>query len=68
MTALVQFAGVGFAVLGVAYVALPRRVHRFGFDFLRGSRSEGSEPSRAVVWAYRFIGVCLVALGLSYLF
>jgi uncharacterized protein YjeT (DUF2065 family) len=67
MNRLFQFAGVIFVLFGLAYLALPRRVYHFGLDSLRDKESEPSDPSRWIVWAYRFIGGCLVVVGLSYL-
>lgn len=68
MNKLVQLAGVGFALLGVAYILIPQSIHHFGLDSLRDTQSESSEPSNAMMWLYRFIGICLVVMSLSYLF
>ncbi|WP_148416011.1 hypothetical protein [Haloferax sp. KTX1] len=51
--------------LGVAYLAFPARVHAFGYEFLRGSSSEGSGESAAPVWLYRGIGALLVFIGVT---
>lgn len=66
MSAPVQFIGVGIAGLGVAYITIPRKIYRFGFDFLRNERSDHSEPSDTVVWLYRCLGVCLLVVSVSY--
>ncbi|ELZ58177.1 MULTISPECIES: hypothetical protein [unclassified Haloferax] len=63
MTLLWQAVHVGTAVLGVAYLAFPARVHAFGFEFLRRSPSEESGESAAPVWLYRGIGALLVFIG-----
>lgn len=62
------FAGVGFALLGVAYLFIPNTIYHFGLDFIRDTESEPSEPSNAMMWIYRFIGVCFVVMSVSYLF
>jgi hypothetical protein len=49
METLVRLAGVVIAALGLAYLAVPRRVYHFGFEFLRDAESEGTEPSKAVI-------------------
>ena len=67
MNTLQLLAGVGFALLGAAYLFVPRSVYHFGFDFLRDTQSEPSEPSTAMMWIYRFIGGCLVVTSVSYL-
>lgn len=61
-------AWAGFALLGVAYILVPRSIYHFGLDPLRDTRSDPSEPSNAMIWLYRFVGVCLVVMGVSYLF
>ncbi|MFK8212022.1 hypothetical protein [Haloferax volcanii] len=66
MTLLWQAVHVGTAVLGVAYLVFPARVHAFGFEFLRRSPSEESGESgesAAPVWLYRGIGALLVFIG-----
>jgi len=64
----VQLAGVGFALLGIAYLIIPRKIYHFSPEFLRDTQSEPSEPDNSIVWVFRFIGVCLVVLGISYIF
>ncbi|CQR51084.1 MULTISPECIES: hypothetical protein [Haloferax] len=65
MNLLWQAVHVGIAVLGVAYLAFPARVHAFGFEFLRRSPSEESGESAAPVWLYRGIGALLVFIGVT---
>ncbi|MFC7129201.1 hypothetical protein [Haloferax chudinovii] len=65
MNLLWQAVHVGIAVLGVAYLAFPARVHAFGFEFLRRSSPDGSEESVAPVWLYRGIGALLVFIGVT---
>ncbi|WP_082682211.1 DUF6199 family natural product biosynthesis protein [Haloferax profundi] len=67
MSILFQLTGVVIAILGVAYIAKPRQIYHFGLDFLRDPQSEPSEPSDIIIWLYRFIGVCLVIIGVSYI-
>ncbi|SFR99456.1 hypothetical protein SAMN05216559_2211 [Halomicrobium zhouii] len=64
MDALVRIAAVGTVLLGLAYVAAPRRMYSTGFDFLRG---ESSEPTRTDLWLHRIMGCGLVWIGLSHL-
>jgi len=61
-------AGVGFTLLGVAYLFVPNSIYHFGLDSLRDTQSEPSQPSTVMMWIYRFIGACLVITGISYLF
>ncbi|AUV82669.1 hypothetical protein C2R22_14305 [Salinigranum rubrum] len=68
MTRLFQFAGVAFVLLGLAYLALPRRIYHFSPVSLSETQSGSSEPSTLILWTYRFIGGCLVVVGVSYLF
>ena len=68
MNQLVQIAGVGFAILGIAYVTLPRKIYYIGLESLRDTQSESTEPSTFLLYVYRFIGVCLIVMGISYLF
>jgi hypothetical protein len=59
---------VGYAtavLLGIAYVLLPGRVHRFGFEFLRRSSSDRSGESSAPVWIYRGLGVVFLFIGIT---
>lgn len=67
MSRLFQLAGVVFVLFGIAYLAVPRNVYHFGLESLRDTSSPSSEPSRWIVWTYRFIGGCLVLVGISYL-
>jgi len=68
MNKLVHVAGIGVALLGVAYILIPESIYHFGLDSLRDTQSEPSEPSNVVLWLHRFIGACLVVMSLSYLF
>ena len=68
MSALWQVGYVVAVVLGLAYVALPKRVHTFGFDFLRRSPVEQSEGSTTPVWLYRGLGVLFLLVGVAGLF
>jgi len=60
-------AGIGFALLGVAYLSVPKSIYHFGLDSLRSTQSEPSQPSNAMMWVFRFIGACLVVVSISYL-
>jgi hypothetical protein len=68
MNGLPLLAGVGFALLGVAYLFVPKSIYHFGFDSLRDTQSEPSQPSNTMLWVFRFIGACLVVVSTSYLF
>ena len=70
MNRLGLLAGVGFALLGVAYLFVPHSIYHFdfGLGFLRDTQSEPSEPSKEMMWVYRFIGVCFLVMSVSYLF
>ncbi|SEP10348.1 hypothetical protein SAMN04487948_11438 [Halogranum amylolyticum] len=59
-------AGVGFALLEVAYLSIPNSIYHFGLDSLRDTQSKSPEPSNAMMWLYRFIGVCLVVMSILY--
>lgn len=63
-----RLAGVGFTLLGMAYLIIPRKIYHFGPEFLRDTQSESSDPDNLTVWIFRFIGVCLVVMGISYIF
>ncbi|ELZ38956.1 MULTISPECIES: hypothetical protein [Halorubrum] len=52
-------------VLGLAYVVLPKRIHAFGFEFLRRSSSDRSEESDTPVWLYRGLGVLFLCIGVT---
>jgi hypothetical protein len=67
MSRLFQLAGIVIALLGIAYLAVPRKVYHFGLESLRDTSSPSSEPPQWIVWTYRFIGGCLVLVGTSYL-
>ncbi|MCU4800012.1 hypothetical protein OB920_06475 [Halobacteria archaeon HArc-gm2] len=64
MSLLVQIAAIGTVLIGLAYVAVPRRVYSTGFDFLRG---ESSEPTWGGLWLHRILGCGLIWTGLSHL-
>jgi len=53
------------AVLGLVYVVLPKRIHTFGFEFLRRSSSDRSEESDAPVRLYRGLGVLFLFIGVT---
>jgi hypothetical protein len=63
MNVLWQIGYVTAVLLGVAYVLLPRRIHQFGFEFLRRSSPARSEESATPVWLYRTLGVLFVLVG-----
>ncbi|WP_323677511.1 hypothetical protein [Halorubellus sp. PRR65] len=67
MNALVLLAGVGSLLLGVPYVAAPRRVYHFGFESLRAFGSGPSEPSDGMLWMHRFVGLCSLVTGILYI-
>jgi hypothetical protein len=52
-------------VVGLAYVVLPKRIHTFGFEFLRRSSSNQSEGSNTSVWLYRGLGVLFLFIGVT---
>jgi hypothetical protein len=59
---------VGYVIavfLGLAYVILPKRIHKFGFEFLRRSSSDQSEESNTPVWLYRGLGVLFLSIGVT---
>jgi len=66
MSRLFQLAGVVLVLFGLGYLAIPRRVYHFGLDSLRDTETTSSGPSQWIVWTYRFIGGCLVVVGISY--
>ena len=68
MNGLPLLAGVGFTLLGAAYLYVPESIYHFGFDSLRDTQSKPSQPSNAMMWVFRFIGACLVVVSISYLF
>ena len=68
MSALWQAGYVITVVLGLAYVALPNRIHTFGFDLLRRSSADQSEGSDGPAWLYRGLGVLFLFIGVTGLF
>ncbi len=52
-------------VLGLAYVIFPKRIHTFGFEFLRRSSSNQTEESNSPVWLYRGLGILFVVIGVT---
>ena len=68
MNRLSLLAGIGFALLGVAYLSVPKSIYHFGLDSLGSTQSESSQPSNATMWVFRYIGACLVVVSISYLF
>ena len=68
MNRLELLAGVGFALLGGAYLFVPSSVYHFDpFGFSRDTQSEPSAPSDTILWLYRFIGGWFVVMSVSYL-
>jgi len=65
MSILWQVGYVIAVVLGLAYVILPKRIHTFGFEFLRRSSSDQTEESNTPVWLYRGLGVLFVFIGVT---
>lgn len=65
MSPLWQAVSVTAVLLGLAYVLLPRRIHGFGFEFLRRSSSSRSAESSAPVWLYRGLGVLFLCIGIA---
>jgi hypothetical protein len=65
MTILWQLGYIIAVVLGLAYLILPKRTHRFGFEFLRRSLSDQTEESSTPVWLYRGLGVLFVFIGVT---
>ena len=65
MRVLWQVGYVVAAVLGLVYVISPRRVHAFGFAFLRRSSADQSEASNTPVWLYRGLGALFLFIGVT---
>jgi hypothetical protein len=69
MSVLWRVGYVTAAVLGLVYLAVPERVHRFGFESLRlsGSDRPGERDrtgaSDAPLWLYRGLGLLLLFVG-----
>jgi len=68
MSTLWQVGYVIAAILGLTYVMLPKRIHTFGFEFLRRSSSDQSEESNTPVWLYSGLGVLFLFIGITGLF
>ena len=51
-------------ILGLAYVLLPKRIHMFGFEFLRRSPSDQPKESNTPIWLYRGLGVLFLFIGI----
>ena len=68
MSTLWQVGYVIAVILGLTYVILPKRIHTFGFEFLRRSSSDQSEESNTPVWLYRGLGVLFLFIGITGLF
>ena len=64
MSILWQVGSVIAVVLGLAYVILPKRIHTFGFEFLRRSSNQ-SEESNTPIWLYRGLGVLFLFIGVT---
>lgn len=67
MNTIVQIGAVVIAILGIAYIATPRAVYHFGFDSLRDTDSDPSDPSGLAIWLHRLVGMCLIIISISYL-
>lgn len=52
-------------VFDLAYLILPKRIHTFGFEFLRRSSPNQSEKSNTHVWLYRGLGVLFLFIGIT---
>lgn len=65
MSPLWEVGYVIAVVLGITYVIIPKRVHTFGFEFLRRSSSDQSEESNTPVWLYRGLGVLFLFVGVT---
>ena len=65
MRILWQVGYVIAVVLGLSYVILPKRIHTFGFEFLRRPSSDQSEESNTSVWLYRGLGVLFLFIGVT---
>jgi len=65
MSILWQAGYVIAIILGLAYVIFPKRVHTFGFEFLRRSLSDQSTESNTPVWLYRGLGVLFLFIGVT---
>ncbi|QAU12525.1 hypothetical protein EKH57_07195 [Halorubrum sp. BOL3-1] len=68
MSTLWQVGYVIAVVLGLSYAILPKRIHAFGFAFLRRSPSDQSEGSDTPVRLYRGLGVLFLFIGATGLF
>ena len=59
-------AGYVIAIIfALAYVIIPKRVHTFGFEFLRRSSSDQSVESNTPSWVYRELGVLFLFIGVT---
>jgi|GEM_PF-2412738 len=65
MSMLWHVGYVAAGVLGLAYVAVPRRVHAAGLESLRRSTAAQSDGSTAPIWLYRGLGVLLLVVGVT---
>jgi len=63
MSTLWHIGYVAAGVLGLAYLAAPRRVHAAGLESLRRSTAAGSDGPTAPVWVYRGFGALLLVIG-----
>jgi len=65
MSILWQAGRLIAVILGVVYVIRPKRVHRFGFEFLRHPSSKQAKASNTPVWLYQGLGMLLIFLGIT---
>jgi hypothetical protein len=65
MNGLWQVGYITAIILGVAYISLPSKIHRFGFEFLRRSSANQSDTSGTPVWLYRGLGVMFLFIGVT---
>lgn len=65
MSLLWQAGYVIAVILGLAYILVPKRVDRFGFEFLRHSSSNQFEESDAPIWLYRGLGMLFLFVGIT---
>ena len=65
MSILWQAGRLIAVILGVVYVIRPKRVHRFGFEFLRHPRPNKLKHRTPPVWMYQGLGMLLIFLGIT---
>lgn len=60
---IIRLATIATGLLGLAYVIVPRTVHRYELHFVSTPR----EPSQRTIWVYRFLGIGLITISISHI-